>query len=142
MLSSFLFHMVIYINLILKQMFFVPFCFYLGTSLSSIGHLCIFCYVDNTRRCSTMWNNQDNNNNRNSNQCNRNHCDCDDCRRRRCDCDDCRRDHCDCRSHNCHCNCVCCFRRNRCGCMNPFLGVDWAMMEMMMNKNNNNKDKD
>jgi len=26
--------------------------------------------------------------------------------------------------------------------MNPFLGVDWAMMEMMMNKNNNNKDKD
>ena len=47
--------------------------------------------------------------------------------------------------HDCHCH-VLLFRRNRCGCMKPFLGFDWAFMEMKMmknnNNNNNNKDKD
>lgn len=101
-----------------------------------------------------MWNNQDQVN-MNSSRCRRNDCDCDDCRRRDrdfddCrrdrDCDDCRRDRCD---HDCHCRCrSCCFRRSRCGCMNPCLGVDMVMFEMMMknmmnnNNNKNNNDKD
>ncbi len=123
------------------------FIFYLGTSLSLMGHLCILCYVDYSRRCSTMWNNQDQVN-MNSSSCRRNNCDCDDCRRRRCDCDDCHRDRCDCHNHDCHCRCRCCChrRKSNCGCMNPCLGVDMVMFEMMMknmmNNNNKNNNKD
>jgi hypothetical protein len=116
----------------------------LGTSLSYIGHLCIFCYVDNSRRCSTMWNNQDHSSWNTNKCCHRCHCDCD---RKHCDCDDCRRRHCDCcHSHSCHSDChckcsCCCIRRNKCGCMNPFLGVDWELWNHMNKNNKDNKDK-